>query len=154
MKWSIVKENWKTTKHKFQVMRFMVKVCFKLLRRAWVHDLSKYSKHEAPYFAAAQDTKNVKYGSDEYKKDVEVNLKPALEHHYKHNSHHPQHHKDGINSMQPLDIVEMLCDWKASTLRYKGGNIQESLITNSDRYNISEQDRENFEKFFRELNAW
>ena len=154
MKWAIIKENWNTTKHKFQVMRFMLKVCFKLLKRAWVHDFSKYTKHEAPYFAVAQDTKNVVYGSDEYKKDVEINLKDALEHHYKHNTHHPQHFKNGVKEMQPLDTIEMLCDWKASTLRYKGGNIKESLSANVKRFGYSEQEKENFEKFYCEIKAW
>ena len=154
MKWIVVKENWKTTKHKFQIIRFMMKVCFRLMRRAWVHDLSKYSKKEAPLFAAAQDTKGVVYGSEEYKKDVEVNLKPALDHHYMHNSHHPQHHSQGFKGMQPLDVIEMLIDWKASTLRYKDSKIQDSLANNKERYNISEQDIKNFEKFYREIKAW
>jgi hypothetical protein len=154
MKWSIVKENWRTTKHKFQVMRFMVKVCFKLLKRAWVHDFSKYSKEEAPYFAAAANTKDVVYGSKEYKQDVEVNLKPALEHHYKLNSHHPQHFENGIKEMQPLDRIEMLVDWKASTLRNKDGDIKKSLELNRKRYGYTIQEMKNFEKFYREINAW
>jgi len=66
MKWIIVKENWSTTKHKFQIMRFMIKVCIKLIKRAWVHDFSKYSKEEAPYFAAASNTKDVVYGMIDY----------------------------------------------------------------------------------------
>ncbi|MEK6829515.1 MAG: DUF5662 family protein [Nanoarchaeota archaeon] len=154
MKWSIIKENWNTTKHKLQVMRFMLKVCFRIIRRAWVHDFSKYSKHEAPYFAAAGNTKDIRYNSPEYKESVEVKLKSALEHHYKNNTHHPQHFKEGVKEMQPLDVIEMLCDWKASTLRYKGGNIQESLSVNKERFGFSEQEMKNYEKFFNEIKAW
>jgi len=78
MKWSVFKENLKTTKHKLQVMRFMLKVCLRLLKRAWVHDFSKYSKEEAPHFAAAGDTKDLVYDSPEYKQSLK-NLEEALE---------------------------------------------------------------------------
>jgi len=153
MKWSIVKENWNTTKHKFQVMRFMVKVCIKIMKRAWVHDFSKYSKDEAPYFAAAGNTKDITYDSPEYKKSVE-DLHVALKHHYEHNSHHPQHYEKGFKEMNPLDVIEMLCDWKASTLRYKGGDIKESLGVNRKRFGYTVQEMKNFEKFFIEIKAW
>lgn len=153
MKWIIIKENWSTTKHKLQVMRFMLRVCWRLIKRAWVHDFSKYSKEEAPYFAAAGDTKNLVYDSPEYKESLK-RLEQALTHHYKHNSHHPQHHKDGIKDMHPLDIIEMLCDWKASTLRYKGGDIKQSVKLNRERFGYSEKDEENFEKFYKEIKSW
>lgn len=132
----------------------MVKVCFKLFKRAWVHDFSKYSKAEAPYFAAASNTKDVVYGSEQYKKDVEVNLKPALDNHYKLNSHHPQHHDKGFKEMQPLDVIEMLVDWKASTLRNKNGDIKNSLELNRKRYGYTVQEMKNFEKFYREIKSW
>jgi len=154
MKWIIIKENWATTKHKLQVMRFMLKVCLRILKRAWVHDFSKYSKEEAPYFAAAANTKDVVYGSEEYKRDVEVNLKPALDHHYRLNSHHPQHFEKGFKEMQPLDVIEMLCDWKASTLRNKNGNIRTSLGLNRKRYGYTIQEMKNFEKFYKEIKSW
>lgn len=56
--------------------------------------------------------------------------------------------------MQPLDIVEMLCDWKASTLRYKGGDIKESVRLNNGRFGYSEEEAKKYEKFFREIKAW
>jgi hypothetical protein len=154
MKWIVIRENWATTKHKLQVMRFMLKVCLRILKRAWVHDFSKYSKEEAPYFAAAANTKDVVYGSEEYKRDVEVNLKPALDHHYRLNSHHPQHFEKGFKEMQPLDVIEMLCDWKASTLRNKNGNIRTSLDLNRKRYGYTIQEMKNFEKFYKEIKSW
>lgn len=134
-------------------MRFMLRVCFRILKRAWVHDFSKYSKEEAPHFAAAGNTKDLVYDSPEYKESLKK-LEGALAHHYKHNDHHPQHHENGIKDMQPLDIVEMLCDWKASTLRYKGGDIKESVRLNKDRFGYSEEEAKKYEKFFREIKAW
>lgn len=134
-------------------MRFMLRVCFRILKRAWVHDFSKYSKEEAPHFAAVGNTKDLVYDSPEYKESLKK-LEGALAHHYKHNSHHPQHYENGIKGMQPLDIVEMLCDWKASTLRYKGGDIKESVRLNKDRFGYSEEEVKKYEKFFREIKAW
>ena len=154
MKWIVIKENWATTKHKLQVMRFMLKVCLRILKRAWVHDFSKYSKEEASYFAAAGDTKKMEYNSPEYKESVEIKLKSALDHHYRMNSHHPQHFDKGFKEMQPLDVIEMLCDWKASTLRYKNGDIKKSLDLNRKRYGYTIQEMKNFEKFYKEIKSW
>jgi hypothetical protein len=56
--------------------------------------------------------------------------------------------------MQPLDRIEMLVDWKASTLRNKNGDIKSSLDMNRERYGYNEQEMKNFEKFYRELNIW
>ena len=68
---SIIKENWKLTLHKLWVARYMWKVCRALMKRAWRHDFSKYSKHEAPYFAKASSLKKLKYGTEDYKKNLE-----------------------------------------------------------------------------------
>jgi len=56
--------------------------------------------------------------------------------------------------MQPLDRIEMLVDWKASTLRNKDGDIKKSLEHNRKRYGYTIQEMKNFEKFYREINCW
>jgi hypothetical protein len=66
-------------------------------------------------------------------------LKPALDHHYANNSHHPQFYKNGIDGMNLLDLVEMFFDWKAATERTKDGDIRKSIEINSTRFNISPQ---------------
>jgi len=66
-------------------------------------------------------------------------MKPAVDHHYEMNRHHPEHFADGIDGMNLLDIVEMLCDWKAATLRHKDGDLRKSIETNAVRFKISPQ---------------
>ena len=78
------------------------------------------------------------YGSEEYKASLEA-LKPALDHHYASNRHHPEHFKNGINDMTLVDILEMFCDWKASTLRHNDGNFMRSIELNTSRFNIEPQ---------------
>ena len=64
-------------------------------------------------------------------------MKPAIEHHQRTNRHHPEFHNNGINDMNLLDLIEMLCDWKAATLRNKNGDIRRSLEINSDRFDMN-----------------
>ena len=55
-----------TTKHKLWVTWYIIQVCITLLKRAVIHDLSKYSRYEAPYFKQADLLKklaDVDYGS-------------------------------------------------------------------------------------------
>lgn len=133
MKWKIINFV-ETSKHKYWVAWYILCVCFALLKRAIVHDFSKYSKFEAPYFEKAlPKLRNLKYGSEEYQ-DAIKSLGPALYHHYKENSHHPEHHNGNIDAMSPLDQIEMLCDWKAAGKRHKTGNMTESLKVNRERF--------------------
>ena len=150
---SLFIENWKLTIHKFWVARYMWMVCRTLMKRAWKHDFSKYSRHEAPYFAKASSLKKLKYGTEDYKKNLET-IQPALEHHYKHNSHHPQHYSKGLMAMSLLDWCEMLCDWKAATRRTKAGSIKFSLEENQERFKYSDETKEKFSDFLKEVGLW
>jgi hypothetical protein len=78
------------------------------------------------------------YGSEEYQASLDA-LKPALDHHYASNRHHPEHFNNGVNDMTLVDIIEMFCDWKASTLRQNDGNLLKSIETNAERFNIEGQ---------------
>jgi hypothetical protein len=44
-------------------------------------------------------------------------MKPAIQHHYKANSHHPEFYDNGVEGMSLFDVLEMLLDWKAATER-------------------------------------
>lgn len=110
-----------------------------LLGRGEAHDRSKLESPEVELFA--QETKNLHgltYGSPEYAANLEK-IKPALDHHYAHNRHHPQHMKNGIDDMNLVDIVEMFCDWAASCQRHDDGNLRKSIEINANRFNISPQ---------------
>jgi len=111
----------------------------KLNYRANNHDKSKLEEKEFPYFAEfTPKLENCTYGSDEYKEFLK-GLKPALDHHYSVNSHHPEFHKNGINDMSIVDIIEMYCDWCAAVKRHKDGNILKSININKNRFKISDQ---------------
>lgn len=123
----------KTTLHKAWVLWYMFKACKTLLKRAVMHDVSKYSNAEAPYFARSiGELRDLKYGSPEYMEGI-GRLGPALTHHYENNSHHPEHY-GAISIMSPLDRIEMLCDWKAASKRHRTGDMAQSLDVNRKRF--------------------
>ena len=111
----------------------------KLTDRGEKHDASKLGNEELPYFAEhTEHLAEIEYGSEEYKKELEA-LKPALEHHYAVNRHHPQHFPNGINDMNLIDLVELMADWKASSERHNSGNLLKSIEINAKRFGISNQ---------------
>lgn len=102
--------NIETQKHIENVRKFIRFITDNLTQRGVDHDASKTTSPEVELFA--QYTKklaSLNYGSDEYKASLEA-LKPALDHHYANNRHHPEHFVNGINDMNLIDIVEMICD--------------------------------------------
>jgi len=128
-----------TQAHIEKVRKYIRFFTDKLTTRGELHDLSKMDSPEIELFAEHTDKLNqIEYGSDEYKAELEA-LKPALEHHYSHNRHHPEYHKEGISGMNLLDVTEMLCDWKASSERQKNGNLLKSIEINAERFNIDKQ---------------
>lgn len=129
-----VRNFFETTKHKAWVLFYIFRACISLFRRGITHDISKYSKDEAPYFEKSlQKLRNLEYGSEEYKGAIK-SLGPALYHHYKVNSHHPEYHNGNIDAMSPLDLIELLCDWKAAGRRHKTGNMMQSFEINRKRF--------------------
>lgn len=128
-----------TYKHILKVQEWINHACHNLSRRSSVHDQSKLESPELELFDEwTPKLKEVEYNSPEYK-DMLGHLKPALDNHYAKNRHHPEHWAEGINDMSLLDLLEMVCDWKAATERNANGNIMKSLQVNKERYNISDQ---------------
>ena len=127
-----------TREHIVQVAARLEAVCKELRTRGERHDASKLGPDEKPYFDAVGPTlQGLVYGSDDYRAAVE-RLRPALKHHYANNSHHPEHYPDGVAGMDLIDLIEMYCDWAASTLRTKDGNLARSIELNTDRFGIGE----------------
>jgi len=112
-----------------------------LLLRGEMHDQSKLQPPEVEGFdKATEQLRGLEYGSDEYKAQLaKTDFKPALDHHYAHNRHHPEHFKNGINDMNLIDLVELLCDWKSSSMRHDTGNIRKSIEINMKRFDIAPQ---------------
>ena len=117
-----------TLKH-IKRVKFYIKNCVKeLYKRAKLHDRDKICNdiEKALFDKFTSKLKNCTFGSDEYKSNLE-SLKPALEIHYMNNRHHPEHFTNGINGMNLIDLLEMICDWKASSERHADGDILKSI---------------------------
>jgi hypothetical protein len=56
-----------------------------------------------------------------------------------------------VDGMSLLDVLEMLCDWKAAGERHADGSIERSLSVNKARFNISPQLHAILENTAREL---
>jgi hypothetical protein len=110
-----------------------------VVARGKVHDKSKFSDEELPYFAQATNLKKLPYGSKQYNDQLSIGsvLRPALDHHYANNRHHPEYHEDGIPGMNLVDLVEMMSDWLAAGMRHgPGHNIFNSINVNRMRFKI------------------
>ena len=128
-----------THQHIQRVRELLFTIYNKLVARGFDHDKSKLGPVEKPIFdTVTPKLRGLTYGSEEYKASL-AEMKPALDHHYAHNSHHPEHYPNGVNDMSLLDIIEMLCDWKAAGERHANGSIRKSLEINQKRFGISDQ---------------
>lgn len=151
-----------TYEHIGKVRANLSKVIRSLLHRAEVHDQSKLKEPEVSVFneytpKLAEST----YGSDEYKSFLE-GMKAGLDHHYAENDHHPEHFIDGsapfsyfgdsepasrfarepltgIQAMDLVQLIEMLCDWQAATQRHKDGDIRRSIEQNQERFGYGDE---------------
>ncbi len=128
-----------TLLHIKRVNSLHLQACAELMKRAQHHDDSKLKNPEKPFFdSETPKLAGLTYDTPEYEESRRI-LKPALDHHYAHNSHHPEHYKEGINDFDLFDLLEMFFDWKASSERHHDGNILQSIEKNADRFGISPQ---------------
>lgn len=170
-----------TAAHINRVRELLKVVEDRLFERGSVHDLSKLQSPEKEMFDQVTGAlRGLTYGSPEYKAQL-ANLKPALDHHYAHNSHHPEHYgylecnscfgkhpldhklqclgcgngeftrRPNVGGMSLLDVVEMFCDWKAATERHADGSLEKSIQHNRKRFEMSDQLAEIFENTRKEL---
>jgi Family of unknown function (DUF5662) len=128
-----------TLKHIKTVQNFLDCVINNIDQRSRNHDQSKLNSPEVEIFdEVTPKLAALTYGSPEYF-DVLKEMIPALEHHYKYNSHHPEHYENGIKGMSLLDLIEMIVDWKAATLRHNDGNLLRSVEQNQKRFGYSDE---------------
>ena len=158
-----------TYEHIQKVQRNLHSIAMTLLCRAEDHDASKLKEPEKEAFdIATPKLKGLTYGSTEYKEST-AQLGEALKHHYANNRHHPEHFtryecngcfkqykankpsvcevcgytqftaRSDISQMTLVDLIEMLCDWKAAVERHDDGDIHKSIEINKERYGISDQ---------------
>jgi hypothetical protein len=140
-----------TCKHIFKVQELLVKVLKKLQDRLSSHDKTKLGSPEAEIFETyTEELLGLTYGSREYFAMWEK-MKPAFDHHYQCSSHHPEFHKNGVSDMSLIDLIEMVCDWKAATLRHKDGDIKRSIEINQQRFNYGDELKNIFLNTLKEL---
>lgn len=126
-------------KHVCLVQAFLHIISEDITHRGIVHDDSKFYEPELSGFAENIDNvPNLVYESEEYKKKWEQ-MKPIIDIHHKNNRHHPEYWLNGVEDMSLSDIIEMLVDWKASSMRYKDGSLKRSVEINCEKYRISPQ---------------
>lgn len=128
-----------TYQHISNVQLYISKFIHSLMNRLLNHDKSKLEDPEVEVFdEVTPKLKSLTYQSEEYKKTLEE-IKPALQHHYQNNRHHPERYKNGIRDMNLVDLVEMIADWKSASLRHADGNIRKSIEANQQRFGYSDE---------------
>lgn len=129
----------KTDKHIKRVSELMNFCSNTLHERGIKHDASKYQDIEMNAMAEMErileKEGEVTFNSPEYHSRMAI-LKPMLDHHYKNNSHHPEHYPDGIQDMNLFDIVEMAMDWIAASERH--GSQYVNITSQQERFGMSE----------------
>lgn len=116
-----------TRKHQQWVAEQLIACAKRLLDRAMTHDASKFSDIEREAYVGPVwelNTREVPYGSDEYKA-LTKQMGAGWEHHKANNSHHPEFWAivtpefagDPFSGMDLFDLMEMLCDWIGAAKR-------------------------------------
>ena len=127
--------------HRNRVANYMACIAQMIKLRGEEHDVSKLSPVEFPvYSRAIGEFEKYSFGSDGYEKAKE-SIKQATDHHYKLNRHHIEYFSDGIDGMNLIDLIELLCDWKSATLNHpeNPGDMARSLQVATEKYKISPQ---------------
>ena len=128
-----------TREHIETVRGFMRAVIGELQDRAERHDASKLEEPEVSVFNEyTPKLKDSTYGSAEYKTFLE-GMGEGLRHHYAANDHHPEHFENGIADMDLVQLTEMLCDWKAATMRHADGDLGRSIEQNAGRFGYGDE---------------
>lgn len=138
-----------TRKHIAKVGEYLLGVIQRLTFRIMVHDESKLSEKEKKIFDKfTPRLAKCTYGSKQYKNFLKQ-MEPALDHHYGHNKHHPEYYmrtdeyilnkSSALGCMNLIDLMEMLCDWKAATLRHNNGDIYKSIEINQERFRYTDE---------------
>lgn len=128
-----------TYAHAARVAELTLPLITSLSLRVIQHDASKTRPPEVEAFdRVTPRLAELEYGSEEYRASLRE-IKPAIEHHYEANRHHPEYFGNGIAGMTLVDLIEMLADWKAAGERTKTGDMRKSLDIQRARFGISDQ---------------
>lgn len=140
-----------TRAHIAQVRDLLGGICCELRKRGSEHDATKLKGEERKMCDQVTPLLcDSTYGSEEYNALL-AKMDPVLRKHYARNRHHPEHFPFGMTDMTLLDLMEMLADWKAATLRHTDGNLQRSFVINKVRFRMSREMTDMLENTAKEL---
>jgi len=143
-----------TMKHKKCVKNYLLFVSKVLELKGRKHDDSKLHEPEQSIFVEyTPKLKNCTYGSKEYQSFLK-GMKPALDHHYNANMHHPEHYKEGIKGMDLITLLEMFFDWMAATKRHADGDILKSIEINKKRFGYDDLLAQIFKNTAEYIDGW
>ena len=135
-------DSWKDTLDHIQNVRLKIhQVVHDLLQRSVAHDASKLEAPEKEiYDKYTPELSRLEYGTAAYRETIRK-MQAGVDHHYTVSRHHPEFFADGINGMNLLDLLEMMCDWKAAGERHKvkPKDIFQSIEINAERFRIDPQ---------------
>lgn len=132
--------NYETLRHIELVMQLLATMQHEISKRMFTHDRSKLESPEMEMFEQfADQLAGMTYGSPEYHECLGRMKSMALGHHYANNKHHPEFFANGVDGMSLIDLIEMICDWKASSKRHQNGDIYKSIEISTERFNLSPQ---------------
>ena len=125
--------------HRYDVGKSLSVLIKALIDRASEHDLDKFhpevvDKH-CEMFEDFQKTKP-DYGTPGYD-EVKDRFEDIIKRHYQASRHHPEHFERGIDGMNLVDMMEMVCDWVAATP--KDQDVFDAVGLNCSKYGIDEQ---------------
>lgn len=83
-----------------------------LKERASKHDKSKFSDPEKKGYVYRTWIGYCVLNNIHFECPAEEEVKKAIEHHLKNNSHHPEYYSSP-DDMSDMDLIEMVCDWAA-----------------------------------------
>jgi len=135
----MTESKFKSLRHMETVRNYINFVIRELLTRGEEHDQTKLQSPEVEIFEEyTPKLRHCSYGSNQYKQYMKE-MRVGLDHHNEHSRHHPEHHPNGIEDMDLIDLIEMICDWRAASLRHDDGNVMKSILMNQERFGYSDE---------------
>ena len=127
----------KIMRHRESLADSMIEIADHLRQRARVHDRCKLKPDQFIGFARIdQAEREHGYGSREFSRALRADSE-AIRTHVAESSHHPEHHAI-VADMGWLDIIEMVCDWKAAADTYdRGLSLRDGLQAQFDRLDFT-----------------
>lgn len=124
--------------HKKTVAKRLKFLAEQLLERSETHDDSKLKSPEIDWLIEMDKEPRYPYGSQEYL-DKKKRWEKFFKHHYKVNSHHPEHYRDGVSGMTLTDLCEYLIDISAYYAEMHPEDVFKTLNEQSERFGLEEQ---------------